>query len=406
MKKILIILLTTVGITATAQPPKKVINVVGGSSSGGTLQQSFDLSPTANPQIYGSGNTVFGIKGFHQYSFKTDTTLSTYGEWLIDPQTTGEGRLLIKKTDGTEGGLSFSPTNTSLWSFGSRFSVSFGATSNDSKFLFKSHNTITHTGSEISGDSSKIIISPKDSLLFKNIEGTGSYIALTDSGKMYRTSGTGGTTANSITFNNSNSGASSGQSFDGSAAVTISANTVGAKAIGDSAGLGRNSGFATGFALNKKIDSLLSLMQLSTTIKKAVDDTSTITARKDISELTFPVQASKKYRLTGVLLTGCDNTGGIRFDINGPASTTVTGGIIGTGTALTNTGSTSITALTTFGSGTAFNKVPNNGGTAYLNILISTSSTAGNITVGFSSVTAGQKTTVFAGSFLELKEVQ
>jgi hypothetical protein len=75
--------------------------------------------------------------------------------------------------------------------------------------------------------------------------GTNITMVTTDKVITISASGGGGTTTNAVTFNNSNTGDASGTTFDGSAARTISANTLGAwSLIATGQSLGANLAFA------------------------------------------------------------------------------------------------------------------------------------------------------------------
>jgi hypothetical protein len=78
------------------------------------------------------------------------------------------------------------------------------------------------------------------------VSGTGASLC-TDSNGGATTSGCsgGGTTTNSLTLNNSGSGAASGSTFNGASAITLSYNTIGAQPTLTGTGLARNTGAST-----------------------------------------------------------------------------------------------------------------------------------------------------------------
>jgi hypothetical protein len=123
----------------------------------------------------------------------------------------------------------------------------------------------------------------------------------------------------------------------------------------------------------------------------------------DITGLTISVSANKKYRITGTLLVGCNNTGGVRIAINAPAGAALNvAGFIGTfnsGTVRTST--VNSPAALTF----AFNTFSGTNGTINFTGYLTIGGTPGNVQMQFASTTAGQTSTVFVGSAIDLTEV-
>jgi len=142
-----------------------------------------------------------------------------------------------------------------------------------------------------------------------------------------------------------------------------------------------------------------------TSIVKIVNDTTQLTAVKTITELTLPVSANKKYKVTAIIYTGCNNTGGLAIGVNGPLGTTIVGMATGTGTAFSNQGQTKLTTLNATGVSAVFNKANSSGGVLQITVYVTTSATAGNITLIFSSAVATQISTIYAGSTMDIQEL-
>lgn len=141
------------------------------------------------------------------------------------------------------------------------------------------------------------------------------------------------------------------------------------------------------------------------------DVTNTTVTLANITGMSVAVEASKKYRVTAVLLSGQDNTGGTCYAIAGPASSAVLSGTwTGTSTAATTPIISKVSAMgvssATSGSGAAFNRFITTEGKVILVAYITTAGTAGNIILQFRSVTATQTSTVFIGSTIDVTEVQ
>jgi len=125
----------------------------------------------------------------------------------------------------------------------------------------------------------------------------------------------------------------------------------------------------------------------------------------DVTGLTLAVAANKKYKVVASLYIGCDNTGGVKFGLNGPSGSAIVSGIItGSQTTVNSGGPAKMGAIGALNSGNAFNRLNSTGGSATLIAYITTSSTAGNITLQFASANNGETSTVFSGSTIEIIE--
>lgn len=135
--------------------------------------------------------------------------------------------------------------------------------------------------------------------------------------------------------------------------------------------------------------------------------TTTVTTAADVTGLTVAVGANKKYRVTATLFIGCDNTGGMQFGLNGPAGSAILSGVWAGSSATANGSMQSrLAAIGSLTSATAFNRF--NGATGMITLIgyVTTTGTAGNITIQFASGTSTQTSTVFIGSTMDLTEIQ
>jgi hypothetical protein len=97
------------------------------------------------------------------------------------------------------------------------------------------------------------------------------------------------------------------------------------------------------------------------------------------------------------LTAQCSSTGGTKFQITAPAGATIEGWIESSTSAITTFSYQRITAINTLNV-TALHTVATTPGPDYIWVRVKNSSTAGTCGLGFASVTAGQTTTIFAGS--------
>ncbi len=139
----------------------------------------------------------------------------------------------------------------------------------------------------------------------------------------------------------------------------------------------------------------------SSTFKKvSADVTSTIDTETVITDLTHPILANSTYVVRGRLALGCNGVGGVKVGVKVPSGSVVSGSALGR-----SANTTSFVVCSMAASGTlsgALNTVNSQGGQAYIEIVVTTSSTAGNFEFIFASQTAGQTSTIIAvGSYLE-----
>lgn len=135
------------------------------------------------------------------------------------------------------------------------------------------------------------------------------------------------------------------------------------------------------------------------------DVTTTLATAVDVTGLSVAVSANKKYRIMASLNIGCNNTGGVKLAINGPAGASLNGGAwIGDNTSANAVKGGKAGTLGTLG--TTLNLFNSNAGWVTYMGYINISSTAGNVVIQVASATAGETSTVFTGSTMDLTEVQ
>jgi hypothetical protein len=133
------------------------------------------------------------------------------------------------------------------------------------------------------------------------------------------------------------------------------------------------------------------------------DVTTTSATAGDITGLTVGGSASTVYRITAVLYIGCNNTGGVKFSITGPSGASIMAATA-TGSSTAVNGNQITRLNSTLGSltGTAFLRVSATTGAVVIQGYIKTSSTSGNFTLQFASANAGETSTIYSGSTMDL----
>ena len=99
---------------------------------------------------------------------------------------------------------------------------------------------------------------------------------------------------------------------------------------------------------------------------------------------------------------GCSGGGGSKYAIATPAGATIEGWIYSSAGAITTLSYQRVTAINTLNA-TALHTVATTPGGDILRFSITNGATAGVVAVQAASVTAGQTTTVFAGSWLRAR---
>jgi hypothetical protein len=140
-----------------------------------------------------------------------------------------------------------------------------------------------------------------------------------------------------------------------------------------------------------------------TIIKKVISDVTISTnVNADVTGMSFPIGASETWSVEFHLQIGCNNTGGVNFAMQIPASAshrTVVVGMGGTSTAVAST------VLTSTVSSSNLNTVNSANGWARLTAVIVNSTTAGTVQLRFKSGTDTQTSTVFADSYLVARRI-
>lgn len=167
---------------------------------------------------------------------------------------------------------------------------------------------------------------------------------------------------------------------------------------------GNNTG-STANAADLTIAQVLAMLAPVSAQVTGSDFTTTSSTASDVTGMTIAVLANKIYYVHGVLYTGCDNTGGFKIGFTGPAGAAVRVGMMD-GSNATNIAP----VITRFGAMaaqvSAFNRYNGATGMITLDGYITTSGTAGNITLQVGSVTATQTSTIFIGSTFHLTLIQ
>lgn len=132
--------------------------------------------------------------------------------------------------------------------------------------------------------------------------------------------------------------------------------------------------------------------------------TTTSASAQNVTGFAFAIAASQTWTFDVLLLVGCNNTGGVKVDVNGPAGSTLVAeanGMAGSATAFTSARLSAIATL----SGVAFNTA--NLATGYIRLTgtIFSAGTAGSVQVRYAAGTATQTATIFAGSTMTAHRV-
>lgn len=151
----------------------------------------------------------------------------------------------------------------------------------------------------------------------------------------------------------------------------------------------------SGFPEEKPATDTLDGMVLATLLANA---TSTIVTNTN-TNLGFVIGANEVWIMELSLSAQCSGTGGSKFQISAPTGATIEGWYQGTTTGLTVFTYQRITAINTL-TGTAAHTVATTPAPDTILVRIKNGATPGTVSLGFASVTAGQTTTIFAGSFM------
>lgn len=182
------------------------------------------------------------------------------------------------------------------------------------------------------------------------------------------------------------------------------------KNLSDSAGLGINTGYSTGYAVQKKIDSTNANIKIPLSSTVSVQDTTVITVAKN-SSMSISVLANKKYKVEFTLYTSCDTTTGIMVGLSGPSGSAVSSGsLIGSNASngAPQIGRPGVMGSLSGGGVLAFNRATGLAGILQGTIFITTSSTPGTLTLIFAAATLTTAKPVYiqVGSTMEVTENQ
>jgi hypothetical protein len=131
--------------------------------------------------------------------------------------------------------------------------------------------------------------------------------------------------------------------------------------------------------------------------------TTTATAATSTA-LTFNIGATETWMVTVQLTTQCSSTGGVKYAIAGPASSTIEGWLYSSLAAITTLSYQRLTAINTL-TATAVHTVATTPAPDILAFTITGGGTAGAVTIQAASGTSGQTTTIFAKSSLQAVRV-
>jgi hypothetical protein len=115
--------------------------------------------------------------------------------------------------------------------------------------------------------------------------------------------------------------------------------------------------------------------------------------------LTFQIGANEVWIVDVQLSAQCSSTGGVKYAVAAPAGATIEGWCYASGAAITTLVYQRLTAIGTLTT-TAMHTVATTPGGDVLRFTITNGATPGAVTIQAASVTAGQTTTIFAGSSL------
>jgi polygalacturonase len=132
--------------------------------------------------------------------------------------------------------------------------------------------------------------------------------------------------------------------------------------------------------------------------------TTNVTTRTS-TNLSFPIRPSEQWYVECNIVAQCSSTGGVKYAINAPTGTTVEGGAEGVVAGSTSTTRVRISAIDTLTSN-AMHTTANVPLADTIRVFIKGSTTAGNVTLQFASTTAGQTSTILAGSTMRAQKVQ
>jgi hypothetical protein len=140
-------------------------------------------------------------------------------------------------------------------------------------------------------------------------------------------------------------------------------------------------------------------------VRKALLNNATTTLTTNTNtNLSFAIGANEVWDVEIEFTGQCSSTGGSKFQISAPTGCTIEGWYYGTTSTITSFTNQRITAINTL-TGTAAMTVATTPAPNKIWVRVKNGSTAGNISLGFASVTSGQTTTIFAGAKMNAYKV-
>lgn len=134
------------------------------------------------------------------------------------------------------------------------------------------------------------------------------------------------------------------------------------------------------------------------------DATTTSTVPSSASDYSFTPTANKRYRISGILHVGCNNTGGIKIQLTLPTGATCWIDCFGQGLGPTAFIKNPIVTSATLTSAFCLTNTTN--GEITMNGEISVGATVGTIQLGFASTTGGQTSTIYQlGSYITITQI-
>jgi len=120
--------------------------------------------------------------------------------------------------------------------------------------------------------------------------------------------------------------------------------------------------------------------------------------------LSFNIGANEVWIVDVQLTAQCSSTGGVKYAVTAPASATIEGWVYSSTSAIATLLYQRLTAINTLTT-TALHTVATTPAPDIIRLTIVNSATPGVVAIQAASVTSGQTTTVFAGSWLRAQRV-
>lgn len=143
---------------------------------------------------------------------------------------------------------------------------------------------------------------------------------------------------------------------------------------------------------------------ISTTVPTGDQNTTSATSQ-DITGLSFYAEANHVYEISGFIHHGCNNTGGVKFDVDLPAGSTMFLHLLAFDSSASTQVGNALTISATLTSNSYCN-ANNANGRLFIGGTITTGGTPGIIQFGFASGVAGQTSTIYEeGTVITAKRI-